>query len=192
MRTEPKAKLMQMAYDIALKNEMAYRSEAQQVLVAIQDALDIRNDVLVKSAMALSGGIAITVGGQCGAVSAGVIAINSLYGRERSDFGKPINYRPYILAKRLCDKFIEVYGSILCADILKKLYGRKFEFVSKEGYVLNKAEYIAFDKAGGHSEAGCGGRLAANAAKWTVEIILDDIEANRGKSGFVSMSDVER
>jgi len=180
-----------MAYDITLKNEIAYRSEAQQVLVGIQDALDIRNDVLVKSAMALSGGVASTHGGQCGAVSAGVIAICSLYGREREDFGKPINFRPYILSKRLCDKFIEVYGSILCADILKKLYGRKFEFISKEGYILSKAEYTAFDKAGGHSEAGCAG-LAANAAKWTVEIILDDIEANRGKGGFVSRSDVER
>jgi C_GCAxxG_C_C family probable redox protein len=147
------------------------------VLAAIQDTLDIRNDELVKAAMTLSGGIAMSHQGTCGAVTAGVMAINSLYGRERKNFvGKPTDLTPYILAKKLADKFASVYGSILCGPIQEKLYGRIFNLIEpKEGFVRDQTEYEAFEKAGGLSEQGCAG-IAGNAAKWTVEILLDEME----------------
>ena len=177
MDKKSKEELSKKAYDLAVKYEMEYRSECRQVLAAIQDTLNMRNDDLVKAAMALSGGIAMTHEGTCGALTAGVMAINSRYGRERQDFGKPINFKPYVLAKKLYDRFVEAYGSCICGNIQEKLYGRKYHFISKDGFVLDRAEYEAFDKAGGHSEQGCAG-IAGKAAKWTVEILLEDLEAD--------------
>jgi hypothetical protein len=164
---------VEQAYRLAVEYEDKYRCEAQQVLAAVQDILGIRNDTLVKAAMALSGGIAMSHEGTCGALSAGVLAINSVYGRERKDFARrPIDSKSNRMSKELLDRFVREYGSPVCYRVQEKLYGRVFHFVSKEGFVVDRKEMEDFEAVGGHSISGCLG-IIGNTAKWTVEIMLN-------------------
>lgn len=185
MKLNPESKkYVEQAYQLAIEYEGKYRCEAQQVLAAVQDTLGIRNDTLVKAAMALSGGIAMSHQGTCGALNAGVLAINSVYGRDRKDFTRrPMDGKANKLSKELLDRFVKEYGSPVCCHIQEKLYGRVFHFVSKEGFLMNREEMNSFDKAGGHGIKGCLG-IIGNTAKWTVEIMLN--------AGFVPGSDQEK
>jgi hypothetical protein len=74
--------------------------------------------------------------------------------------------------KRLYDKFIKEYGSPLCCDVQKKLFGRSY-------ILLDKQEYEAFEKTGAHVDK-CPS-VAGNAAKWTAEIILNEMNPEHSK-----------
>ena len=73
------------------------------------------------------------------------------------------------MIKELHTKFIKEYGSIICQQIHRKLYGRPY-------YLSDPQEAKKFDIAGGH-DWGCTS-VCGNAAKWTVEIFD---EAKRSK-----------
>jgi len=167
MGKESKEELAQKAYELAIKYEMEYLNESQCTLAAIQDTLGMRNDDIFKAATGFAGGIGATGVGPCGAVSAGVIAISSKIGRERKNWKDPekTRWKTYDLARKLCEKFIEEYGGINCGDILKKLLGRSYN-------LWDPAEYEEYEKAGGHKKEKCP-TVAGNAAKWTVEILLE-------------------
>jgi len=162
-----KEELANQAYELAVKYEMEYLNESQCTLAAIQDTLGMRNDDIFKAATGLAGGIGATGLGPCGALTAGVVAISSKIGRERKYWKDPekIRWKTYELARQLCARFIEEYGGIHCGDILKKLLGRSYN-------LWDPAEYEAYEKAGGHNKENCP-TVAGNAAKWTVEILLE-------------------
>ncbi|MEA2015410.1 MAG: C-GCAxxG-C-C family protein, partial [Actinomycetota bacterium] len=65
------------------------------------------------------------------------------------------------LIKKLHERFMKEYGSIICHQIQRKIYGRPF-------YIVDKQELEKFEKAGGHN-FGCTS-VCGNGAKWTVEI----------------------
>ncbi|WP_455281762.1 C-GCAxxG-C-C family (seleno)protein [[Eubacterium] cellulosolvens] len=69
------------------------------------------------------------------------------------------------LAKKLHDRFIEEYGSVICKDVQTKIMGRSYDF-------WNPKEREEFDKAGGHTEK-CPD-VVGKAAKWTIEILMDE------------------
>ena len=167
MDKESKEELAQKAYELAIKYEMEYFNESQCTLAAIQDTLGMRNDDIFKAATGFAGGIGGTGMGPCGAVSAGVIAISSKIGRERKYWKDPekTRYITYGLAKKLCDRFTEEYGGFHCGDILNKLLGRTYN-------LWEPGAYEEYEKAGGHEKENCP-TVAGNAAKWTVEILLD-------------------
>ena len=89
----------------------------------------------------------------------------SVVGRTYEDFstGKG-NRRVFLYSKKLYDKFIEEYGSPICKDIHKKLFGRAYK-------LLDPTEYKEFEAAGAHVDK-CPA-VSGNAAKWAAEIILD-------------------
>ncbi len=164
MKNEEIHEKKEKAYRLASEYDKKYGSCPQCVLAAVNDVLGIGNDDIVQAAHALAGGGGLQLGGTCGALAGGIVAISTVHGRERKDFGKKRCLRSYVLAKKLYDRFVEIYGSPTCEDVQRKLFGRTFDFWDEEEakqYSEQKTDDTCPDVAG-------------NVAKWTVEILLED------------------
>ena len=136
------------------------------MVAALQDAFDLRNDIIFKAATALAGGGARAIDGSCGAYTGAILFFGSIVGRERNDFKDEAKVRlqTHDLAKRLHDKFIEEYGSVVCQNIQTKTMGRSY-------YLIDPDEYKKFLDAGAH-DIHCPD-VVGEAAKWGPEILLE-------------------
>ncbi len=160
--------LLQKAYDKAYKYEAERGSCPQCVYSALMEALDIGNKETVKDLDALAGGTALSAQGTCGALIGGLCAISSIYGRTYEDFSKGERRRRiFMYSKKLYDKFMDEYGSILCKDVHKKLFGRTFN-------LMDKKDYAEFEKMGAHVDK-CP-EVSGKTARWAAEIILEDMK----------------
>ena len=159
---------LQKAYDLAFKYEAERGSCPQCVFSAIMETLDVGEPNIVQALDGLAGGTALSAQGSCGALIGGLAAISCLVGRTYKDFSAGEHKRRvFQYANKLYQKFIEEYGSILCKDVHQKLFGRTFNLMDKD-------EYAEFELMGAHVDK-CP-RVSGNVAKWTAEIILDDLK----------------
>jgi len=164
----PKQKILDEAYQKAFHYEAEKGSCPQCVLAALKETLNIGGDQTFKAAHALAGGTSLSSKGTCGALLGGMLALSSLVGRTYPEFqeGKR-NRLVFKYSKLLYDRFVQEYGSPLCCDVQTKLFGRSYN-------LLDKQEYEAFEQAGAHVDK-CPS-VAGNAARWTAEIILDQLK----------------
>jgi len=160
--------LPEKAYNLAFKYETELGSCPQCVFAALMETFDIGDAATVKAADALAGGTALSTEGTCGALVGGLLAISSIAGRSYDEFkAGQKKRRVFRYAKQLYDKFVEEYGSPLCKDVHKKLFGRTFN-------LFDPIEYREFEKAGAHVDK-CP-RVSGNVARWTAEIILNELK----------------
>ena len=165
MKSEKEIKSTQ-AYDLGFKFERDYGSRSQCVFAAVSEVLGNGSNEIFKAIDGLAGGLARSTNGTCGALSGGVEVIGRRYGREEfPNLGQ--REKCMTFAKKLHDRFIEEYGSILCKDIQTKKMGRSYDFWDPE-------EREEFNKAGGHTDV-CPD-VVGKAAKWTVEILSDEAQ----------------
>jgi len=163
-----KEEIMEEAYKLAFKYEAERGSCPQCVLAALMETLEVGSPDTIKAVDAMAGGTALSTEGTCGALVGGVMAISSIVGRTYEDFSAgEQKRRVFHYSKKLYDKFIEEYGSPICKGVHKKLFGRTFK-------LLDPKEYQEFEKAGAHVDK-CPA-VSGNVAKWTAEIILNDLE----------------
>jgi C_GCAxxG_C_C family probable redox protein len=156
--------MLEKAYNLAFKYEAIYGSCPQAVLRALMEVLSFKMDELVKSSHGLAGGTALSGEGTCGALVGGIMAICFVHGRELKEMDKGRFVKSYTLAKRLYDEFIGEYGSCLCKEVQKKIFGRAFNLWDAE-------DYREFEKMGGH-ESKCPD-VCGKVARWTAEILQD-------------------
>jgi len=157
--------ILEEVYNRAFKYEAEIGSCPQCVLSAIMEVLDVGDHATIKASDALAGGTALSIEGTCGALVGGLLAISSIVGRTYEDFSAGEDKRRvFLYSKKLYDKFVEEYGSPICKDVHKKLFGRSFK-------LLDPKEYQEFEKAGAHVDK-CPS-VSGNVAKWAAEIILD-------------------
>ncbi len=152
------------AYALGFEFEQKYTNCAQCVLAALQQVMGGIDDEVFKAANTLAGGGALTTKGTCGALSGGMMAISTRYGRDRASFTTSRTRRAAALAKRLYDRFVAEYGSPICTDVHAAMFGRSFDF-------WNPDDSRAFEEAGGHLDK-CTD-VVGKAAQWTAEILLD-------------------
>lgn len=165
---ENKEELLQKAYDLAYKYEAERGSCPQCVYSAIMETINVGNEETVQALDGLAGGTALTANGTCGALVGGLASISALVGRTYKDFSAgECKRRVFMHAKKLYDKFTEEYDSIICKDIHQKLFGRTFN-------LLDKKDYAEFDRMGAHADK-CTS-VSGNVARWTAEIILNDLK----------------
>ena len=158
-------KILDKVYHLAFNYEAERGSCPQCVLAAIYETLDLGHPATIQAADAMAGGTALSTKGTCGALVGGLLAIGSVVGRTYKDFSKgKRKRRVFQYSKKLYDKFIEEYGSPVCKDVQRKIYGRSFN-------LLDPRDYTEFEKAGAHVDK-CPA-VSGNAAKWAAEIILD-------------------
>jgi C_GCAxxG_C_C family probable redox protein len=155
------------AYQLGKEYEKTYRGCSQCVIAALQDALDIRNDDIFKSATGLAGGTGLACDSGCGAYIGAVLVLSSLVGRERNNFSDPegIRFKTHEFVRKFRKKFIQEYGSVICRDIQNKILGRYY-------YLPDPQEFEKFHNAGAH-DVHCP-EVVGKAAKWMTEIMLEE------------------
>lgn len=165
--TKDEKMLAEKAYQLGYEYEKTYRGCGQCVMAALQDVFDLRNDDVFKAMTGYAGGGGITGSAGCGGYVAGILFLSMLKGRERDNFADPerIRFESFALARKLHDKFIAEYGTVICRDIHTKVLGRPY-------YLPDEDEYTKFDDAGAHSRV-CP-EVVGNAAKWVAEIVIQE------------------
>jgi mannitol-1-phosphate 5-dehydrogenase len=156
------------AYRLGIEYERTYHGCGQCTLAAILDTLGRREDTLFQAATAFAGGIGLCGDGACGGYIGGVLAMGLYIGRRRDHFGedREEKARTAEMARRLHERFIATYGSVICNDIHMVLFGRTFDLTDPD-------DRRAFDEAGGHSDK-CP-LVVGRAAQWTVEILCEEL-----------------
>ena len=158
-------------YQRAFQYEARLGSCPQCVLAALKETLNVGDDSIFKASQGLAGGTALSSEGTCGALAGGMIAIGSLVGRTYQEFSEGQKKRlVFKYTRQLYDRFVREYGSSLCCGVQKKIFGRSY-------ILLDKQQYEAFEKAGAHVDK-CTS-VAGNAAKWTAEIILNELQGEK-------------
>jgi C_GCAxxG_C_C family probable redox protein len=169
MKTDKK--VAENAFQLAVQYEAERGSCPQCVLAAVFETLQVGDAKIIQAADSLAGGTMLCTKGTCGALIGGLLAISSLVGRDYNSFSDGEKKRDvFEVSKPLYDRFIDEYGSILCCDVHKKLFGRTFN-------LMDATDYQEFEKLGGHIDK-CP-IISGNVAQWTVEIILEKIKAKR-------------
>ena len=167
--------IIQKAYDLAYKYEAQYGACSQATIRALEESLNESDPFDFKVMSGFAAGVGCEGDGICGGYAAGTFFLSKKYGRLRDDLDKDpkdpsaekILFKTFGLVKKLHDKFIEKYGSIICHSIHRKLYGRPY-------YIRDKDELAKFLNAGAH-DWGCPS-VCGESAKWTLEIINDYIQ----------------
>jgi hypothetical protein len=162
-----KERLAKRAYELGYYHESHERACSQSALAAIMETLGFRDDRVFKASTTLSGGGAIFGDSGCGAYYAGLLVIGLLKGRPIDNFvaEETDRFRSFEIGRALHKKFIDKYGTVICRDIMTKVYERPF-------WMADPDEFRKMEEAGGHSKV-CPA-VAGNGAKWAVEVIFEE------------------
>jgi len=157
------------AYELGFRYEKTIKGCAQCTLAAFFELTGRTDANLFQAASALSGGIAITGDGSCGGYTGGVMYMGSQVGRRLEkipvDGDKVDQYRSYVMAQKLHDKYIDAYGSVTCAEIHKGIFGKAYN-------LRTKPVRDEFEAAGAHADK-CT-TVIAMASAWVAQIMLED------------------
>jgi C_GCAxxG_C_C family probable redox protein len=174
-----KVALMKRAYSLGFTCEKTYRGCAQGTLDAMFRLTGQVNESLFQSASGFSGGMAICGDGVCGGYAGGVMFMGSYAGRRyhqmMADGDKQAQYASYDMAQRLHDRMIETYGSVICRDIHKQIFGRDY-------CLRTKAVREDFENAGAHTTK-CTS-VVGTASAYIAEILYD--------TGYIDRTTLEK
>ena len=165
--------LLDKTYALGVTYETISMSCSQCTAATLYEFLEI-NDAVVRVANSSCGGQASIAQGTCGGIIGGTMVIDYFLGRPveamstepSKDPNIPMFRNANLTARLLCNRFIQEYGTILCPGIQVKLFGRAY-------YLPDPDEYKKFMAVGSHSDPTKCPRIVGNAAKWTMEILLD-------------------
>ncbi len=160
-----KEEIMKAVYKRGYELEQRYYGCAQSVIFALQDYFPL-NSSLVKAATSFTGGVASSIEGPCGPLSAGVIVLSYFFGRSQEDYSNiALLRRPGPLVRVYWDQFAGRYEGDTCRKVQTHHFGKAYHFLDPE-------EYLAYEEAGGHSEK-CADVVGQSAA-WLAEILIDN------------------
>ena len=167
---EQEAKLtwMRKGYELGYRYERDYKGCAQCTLGAVLDLLEREEPTLFRAANGFAAGMSLYGDGVCGGYSGGVLALGLFAGRTRENFDgdRAEKDKCYALTKRLHDRFIETYGTVICGEVHKEIFGRSFSLRILE-------DKPAFEEAGAHNKDKCP-VVVGSAAAWVAEILVDE------------------
>jgi C_GCAxxG_C_C family probable redox protein len=171
-KTEREA-LIQKIYDLGFQYEQQHRGCAQCAIKAIQDGLGAVNDAVYKAGSGLAGGAGECTDGLCGAYSGAIMMMSLFFGRTLEEAattkGREDKYESFHMASALHQKFLDRYGSVVCAGVQMKIYGRSFDLRDDEQKKL-------FREAGAHRDPDKCCAVVGNGARWGAELIVDEME----------------
>jgi len=163
-----KKRYIQRASELGFYYERTFHGCAQSTIAAIQDVFKIKYDFVFKAASSFGGGIGRMTDGVCGGYAGAVMMLSLFFGRKRNKFedDKIARIKTNRLVTKLHNKFLEEYGTIICRDIHKKLFGRTFN-------LCNIKDRKIFINNGAHTDK-CT-YVVANSSGWCTELILDGL-----------------
>lgn len=136
------------------------------MLASLQEKLNIGNETSFMAGNSLAGGVA-RYGETCGALTGALMALGMVAGRKRIEDVDAYQACMQI-AYEVREKFLELVGHTLCAEIHKILLGRPYRLYDDE-------DRQRFHDDGGHERTGCPG-VCGKAARIAAEIILRERE----------------
>lgn len=166
------------SYELAYKYEKDWGACSQCTIKALQEVYNEENSDIFQALGGFAAGGACECDGICGAYAAGIYFFGTKKGRRVEDIGRNASDPKalekhgdqFMLIKKLHDRFVDKYGSVICSNVHRKLYGRSY-------YIADPQELEKFDKAGAH-EWGCTS-VCGDGAQWVVEIFEDFMEKNK-------------
>jgi hypothetical protein len=197
-----KEEIMNKARELGVEYEEKYQGCAQCSFGAVVDALRwggvelIPQDVeeqLLAGLTVLSGGVAMTGDGSCGAVTGGGLAIGLAMGISREMQLKDRGVRRLGYAavqKGIVDKYYEKYNSILCKDVQRKRFGKAWDLTRpemSEDFLRTSGLFDINERTPERQVCLTPDCTIALAAMWAAEYILDELEKGnlRGRYKFV-------
>ncbi len=130
----------------------------------MQDTFGIRNDDIFQAATGLAAGGGGCIDGNCGAYSGAVMMLSAMRGRSREKFDDHAKVgENFALVRKLHEKFIREYNSVVCRDVQTRVFGRPF-------YLVDPDEFKKFEQAGAH-DTHCP-EVVGKAARWAAEVII--------------------
>ncbi len=172
-RNLSKAELLDKAFELGVSFEKYSGGCSQCTAAALQKILGF-DDLVVRLAASSCGGHAGLSIGTCGGIVGGTIVLDYYFGRpadsvsatEQPQEAKDELHRGMEIARSLCERFVRQYGSILCPQIQIYVFGRSFNHQDEQ-------EWQAFEEAGAHSDPTKCMSVVGNAARWTLEILIE-------------------
>ena len=152
--------LAERAYDKAVRYELDYGCCPQCVLATVQETVGIVDDQTIKASHALSGGGGLMGEGLCGALTGGLMALASRFGRDRDKLDQGRYMNDFKKAKELTERFRAEFGGVSCRGLQQRFTGRTYD-------MWDAAQYRAFDQARGNRCAHATGTVT----RWVVEIL---------------------
>jgi hypothetical protein len=194
--------IMNKARELGVEYEQKYQGCAQCSFGAVVDALRwgglelIAEDVeeqLLAGLTVLSGGVAMTGDGACGAVIGGGLAIGLAMGisREMQLKDRSVRRLGYTAVQTgVVDKYYEKYNSILCKDVQRKRFGRAWDLARPEmsqEFLKTAGLFDINERTPERYVCLTPDCTIALAAMWATEQILAELEKGslRGRYKFV-------
>lgn len=162
-----KVDLLKKAYSLGFQFERDYKGCGQCTLGALFKVTETIDKMLFQSATGLSGGMGLCGDGSCGGYTGGILFMGTYVGRRLDYIESDIEAKnkAYEMAQKLHDKLIEVYGSVVCEDIHKSIFGQSF-------IIRNDEVKDGFEEAGAHKDK-CT-TVVASICMWVTEILLEE------------------
>jgi C_GCAxxG_C_C family probable redox protein len=148
--------------------EKECRGCAQCTIAAMFGVTGKKEEHLFRAANGFAAGMGLFGDGVCGGYSGGLLYMGTYAGRRFEFFDndkaeKDLSMR---LAEKLHTRFMETYGSVICHDIHRDIFGRAF-------FIRDPEEKTAFEEAGAHKKDKCPA-VVGTAAQWTAEILMEE------------------
>jgi len=108
--------LKKEAKERAYNYEKRYHGCSQCMMLTLQELFELRDELTLKAASSLCGGLALT-GNTCGALSGAVMFLSMKYGRANVEEGLAGLLKGMLPAYRLVRWFENEFGSAVCREI---------------------------------------------------------------------------
>lgn len=181
-----KSEAIELAFKIGFEGEREKTNCAQESFHAISSVLGIRNSLIFKCLSALEAGGGVTTAGSCGAFSGSLVAFSYFFGRTYSQWEEGKSYiKSSILGQKLYKRFNKQFGTVICTDIHKKIYGRTFKLMDEDNLGIDLKVLEDFEKMGAHTHM-CS-TVVGLASAWAVDILWDEIPKDRDMKSIPSM-----
>lgn len=160
MTTDEKKALAEQVYRKAFDYEYNYGACPQCILAAIQETLGGVDDATIKAAHGLAGGGGLAGVGACGALTGGLLALSTKYGRDRDKLDKGRYLNNFKKCNELVERFRQEFGGVTCRELQQKFTGQTYDMWQAD-------QYKAFDEARGKQCAHATGTVA----RWVAEML---------------------
>ena len=163
-----KEERIKRAVDAAIETHMKYSVCGRSAMYGLKQAFDFVPEEFVTASMSLSGGGGGAYG-SCGAYSSALLVAGLKYNPTISQQEEDPSLFPPAQAKfnELRERFLNEFGTTLCPEIHKQLFGRTFDFTDPE-------EFEYYMNMEGRLEK-CANTVA-RAVRITCEMLMEDEE----------------
>jgi hypothetical protein len=167
-----KDELFDKAYDLAFNYVKNSHQCSQSTVAPFYHLIGFDNKI-IRALTTASGGHVGQVVGTCEALIGGVAVLDYFLGRDVDEmsFVEPSDLEPEMRANeqalKLHEKFLRKWGATHCAMLTRQIYGRLFWFSDPDELAKSQEakERVAPNNCWD---------VVGNAAKWTMEILVDN------------------